>query len=135
MGDGKREYEDKALFPPVSPMEAGLKCACPRCGEGRLYDGILNPGKQCMSCGLDYGFIDSGDGPAVFVILIIGFVIVAMAMALQSTLNPPYWVHIILWGPLICIMSIVGLRISKAMLIAWQYQTRAEQGTLDQDND
>lgn len=121
---------DKAHYPPISPVAAGLRCVCPRCGEGRLYDGALTPAKRCMACGLDYSFADSGDGPAVFVILILGFLIVGLALAVQTALEPPIWVHVILWVPLIAITSLLALRISKAIMIALQYRTNAREGEI-----
>jgi len=123
--------EDKAVYLEPTPMQVGLRGRCPRCGQGKLFVSILKPGKSCMSCDLDYEFIDSGDGPAVFVILIIGFIVTAMAMALQSSLAPPIWVHMFLWIPLITILSIWGLQFAKGVMIALQYKTQAEQGALD----
>ncbi len=118
-------------WPDLSPFDTGLRCTCPRCGQGRLYAGVLNPAPRCMSCGLDYSFIESGDGPAVFVILILGFVILGLAMAVQSALAPPVWVHIIVWGPLIIGSSIWALRVTKSIMIAMQYKTSAREGALD----
>lgn len=120
----------RAGYPLQSPVAVGLKCACPRCGEGRLYDGVLTPAKRCMACGLDYAFIDSGDGPAVFVILILGFVVVGMAMIVETAFAPPYWVHALLWIPLITGLSLWALRVTKAMMIALQFQTGASEGRL-----
>jgi len=121
---------DRAHHAPVSPVTAALRCACPRCGSGRLYDGMLNPAKRCMACGLDYSFIDSGDGPAVFVILILGMLIAGLALAVEASFSPPVWVHIILWGPLITGTAIWALRVTKAFMIALQYKTKAEEGRL-----
>ena len=84
-----------------------------------------------MNCQLDYGFIDAGDGPAVFVILIVGFVVTGLAMAVQSAFAPPLWLHSILWTPLILGLSIWSLRIAKGMMIAMQYRTRASEGELE----
>ena len=120
----------RADYPPQSPVNVGLRCACPRCGEGRLYDGILTPARQCMACGLDYSFIDSGDGPAVFVILILGFLVAGLALALESAFSPPVWVHVVLWIPVITGLAIWALRVTKAMMIAMQYQTSAREGSL-----
>lgn len=117
-------------YPLQSPVSVGLRCACPRCGEGRLYAGMLTPAKGCTACGLDYAFIDSGDGPAVFVILILGFVVVALALFVETTFEPPFWVHALLWMPLITGLSLWALRITKAMMIALQFRFKAEQGRL-----
>ena len=58
--------EDSAHFPPVDPVKTGIKGCCPRCGQGKLFDGLLGLKPRCASCGLNYAFADSGDGPAVF---------------------------------------------------------------------
>lgn len=123
--------EDKALFPPVDPVRAGLACACPRCGQGKLFDGLLKVRPVCRNCGLDYSFADSGDGPAVFVILIIGFVVVGMALWIEVSYNPPLWLHFILWIPLAIGLSLWLLRVLKALLIALQYRNNARQGEID----
>lgn len=120
----------RAEYPEQSPVMVGLKCACPRCGEGRLYDGVLQPAKRCMACGLDYSFIDSGDGPAVFVILILGFVVLGLALAVESAFSPPVWVHVLIWIPAITALSLWSLRVTKAMMIALQYRTDASEGRL-----
>ncbi|MEC9347018.1 MAG: DUF983 domain-containing protein [Pseudomonadota bacterium] len=111
----------------VSPFRAGLACRCPRCGEGKLYAGFLEVGKGCDSCGLDYARVDSGDGPAVFVILILGAIIVGLALVLEVNAEPPLWVHAVLWGPLTIIGAMVLLRPFKALLIALQFRNRATQ--------
>ncbi len=128
---GNKKHKDEALYLAPTPTQVGLRGCCPRCGEGKLFTSILKPGNACMNCELDYEFIDSGDGPAVFVILIIGFLVTALAMAVQSSFSPPIWVHMFLWIPLITILSIWGLQFAKGIMIALQYQTKAEQGALD----
>ena len=83
-----------------------------------------------MSCGLDYAFIDAGDGPAVFVILIIGFVVTGLAVLLESLVSPPLWFHFLLWIPVTTGLSVWGLRFSKGIMISLQYKTAASEGTL-----
>lgn len=123
--------EDKALWPPVEPIAAGLKGRCPRCGEGRLFSGGLTIAPACGVCGLDYGFADAGDGPAVFVILIIGFIVVGLALWMEVTLNPPLWVHFLLWIPLIIVLGLTALRLIKGILITLQYSNKAAEGRLE----
>ncbi|MBL0370830.1 DUF983 domain-containing protein [Rhizobium sp. KVB221] len=123
--------EDKALYPPMDPIRAGLTCACPRCGQGRLFDGLLKVRPACSNCGLDYSFADSGDGPAVFVIMIIGFVVVGLALWTEVNLNPPLWLHFIVWIPLAVGLSLWLLRVMKAWLIAMQFRNNARQGEID----
>ncbi|MFQ5533946.1 MAG: DUF983 domain-containing protein [Sphingomonadales bacterium] len=104
---------------------AGLGSKCPRCGRGKLFNGFLDVAKECPACGLDYSGVDSGDGPAVFAILIIGFAVVGAALFVEIVYSPPYWVHAALWLPTIVIGSLAVLRPLKATLIALQYKYRA----------
>jgi uncharacterized protein (DUF983 family) len=123
--------EDKALYAPIDPFKAGVTCACPRCGQGKLYDGLLKVRPTCMNCGLDYSFADSGDGPAVFVIMIIGFIVVGLALWTEINLSPPLWLHFIIWIPLAIVLSLWLLRVLKSVLIALQYRNNAKQGEID----
>ena len=123
--------DDRALWPPVDPVSAGLRGRCPRCGEGRLFSGFLTVGRECANCRLDYSFADAGDGPAVFVILIIGFVVVGLALWMEVTLNPPLWLHFILWIPLALVLCLTALRLIKGVLIALQYRNKAAEGQID----
>lgn len=123
--------EDHAHWPPVEPVAAGLKGRCPRCGEGRLFSGFLTVGKRCGNCGLDYSFADAGDGPAVFVILLIGFLVVGLALWLEVSYGPPLWLHMLLWIPLTVVSSLVALRLIKGILIALQYRNKAAEGRID----
>jgi uncharacterized protein (DUF983 family) len=124
-------YEDKAHWPPVEPVSAGLRGRCPRCGEGRLFSGMLTIAPRCGVCGLDNGFADAGDGPAVFAILIIGFIVVGLALWMEVSVNPPLWVHFLLWIPLVVVLSLVALRLIKGVLVTLQYANKAAEGRLD----
>jgi uncharacterized protein (DUF983 family) len=123
--------EDKALYAPVDPFKAGLTCSCPRCGQGRLFDGLVKIRPACSNCGLDYSFADSGDGPAVFVIMIIGFIVVGLALWLEVNYSPPIWLQLIIWIPLAIVLCLWLLRVMKATLIALQYKNNARQGEID----
>ena len=118
---------------PVSPVSAGLRSKCPRCGRGKLYSGFLRLAPSCSSCGLDYEFMDSGDGPAVFVILIVGFIVAGAALLVEVAYQPPYWVHAILWLPLVLVLALFMLRPLKSILIALQFRNKAREGRLGHD--
>src|SRR6266571_1475561 len=109
-------------FPPVPVSRAALGCRCPRCGEGRLFTGLLTVRPACPSCGLDFSAEDAGDGPAVFVIFFLGLVVVGLAALVELKFAPPLWVHLLLWTPLILGGAILLLRPLKAGLIALQYR-------------
>jgi uncharacterized protein (DUF983 family) len=125
--------EDSAHFPPVDPLRAGLRGCCPRCGQGKLFDGILALKRRCAACGLDFAFADAGDGPAVFVILIVGFIIIGLVLWLQVNYGPPIWVHGLLFGPLTIVLSLLSLRWSKGIFVALQYRHDASEGRIDRD--
>jgi uncharacterized protein (DUF983 family) len=114
----------------VSPFIAGLGCRCPRCGRGKLFAGFLTLAPRCEICGLDYSFIDAGDGPAIFIIMIAGFIVVGAALIVEIKYQPPFWVHALLWLPLIAATTLLPLRPMKALLIALQYHHKAAEGRL-----
>ena len=109
-------------FPRVSVWHAALGCRCPRCGDGALFDGLLTVRPACPRCGLDFSAEDAADGPAVFVILFLGLLVVGLAAFLEIAFHPPFWVHVVLWTPLIVGGAIAMLRPLKAGLIALQYR-------------
>ena len=108
----------------------GIACKCPRCGQGKLYSGFLTLRPSCEDCGLDYGFIDVGDGAAVFIIMIAGAIVVACALIVEVKYQPPFWVHAVLWGPLVLATTLLPLRSMKALLIALQFHHKAAEGQL-----
>jgi uncharacterized protein (DUF983 family) len=112
-------------YPPVSAFTAAIRCACPRCGRGRLFSGFLDVASGCTACGLDLRAQDSGDGPAVFIIFVIGLLVVGLALWLEIVHEPPLWMHAILWPPLILGGSLALLRPMKAGMIALQYRHRS----------
>ena len=109
-------------YPPRSPLATGLACRCPRCGAGKLYAGLLAVAERCTACGLDFGPHDSGDGPAVFVILILGAIVVALAFWLEMLAGPPIWVHMAIWPPTIVVLALAMLRPAKGLLVALHYK-------------
>lgn len=111
--------------PVVSTLAAALLCRCPRCGRGKLYDGIVSVAPRCAVCGLDLRAHDAGDGPIVFVVFLLGAIVVALAVLVEFTFAPPLWVHAVLWAPVVLIGSIAMLRPLKAGFIALQYRHRA----------
>lgn len=115
----------------VDPVSAGLSGRCPRCGEGRLFKGFVDLAPGCQNCGLSYKFADSGDGPAVFVILLAGFLIVGLSLWVEINYEPPVWVHLVVFLPLTLIVCLGMLRPLKGVLVAFQYRNKAELGRID----
>lgn len=116
--------------PAPSVLQATVLARCPRCGQGALFDGFLTVAARCPVCDLDYSKFDVGDGATVFVVLIAGFITCAGALIVEVKYSPSYWVHALIWLPLICVVVPGGLRIVKAALIALQYKHQAREGRL-----
>jgi uncharacterized protein (DUF983 family) len=108
----------------------GIACRCPRCGKGGIYAGFLNLRPRCEACGLDFAFMDSGDGPAVFIIMIAGAIVVGAALIVEVKYQPPLWLHAALWLPLVLATTLLPLRCMKSLLIALQYHHKAAEGRL-----
>jgi uncharacterized protein (DUF983 family) len=108
-----------------SPFISGLKARCPRCGQGALFRSGLILRDKCGRCGLDYRFADPGDGPAVFTIFILGFLVLGGALLVEFRIGPPVWVHVVLWGVATPLLAFCLLRVLKASLIALQYRHKA----------
>lgn len=121
----------EAPLVPVSVVRAGFLCRCPKCGKGRLYSGYLKVVEQCAHCGLELRKNDAGDGPAVFVVLIVGAIIVGLALWVEISYQPPYWVHLVIWAPAIFGGCLGALRPAKALMIALQFKHKV----LDFDED
>lgn len=113
---------------PPPPIPTGLRCRCPRCGQGRLFDGFLRLRPACERCGLDFAFIDAGDGPAFFVMSIVGIVVVALAFWVEVAYQPPLWLHALLWIPASVGLSLLLVRPLKGAMVAIQYSSGAAEG-------
>lgn len=104
---------------------AALFGLCPECGARTLFDGPARFAPRCTSCGLDYAQFNVGDGPAAFLTMIVGALIVGLAVWLEFAVHPPFWVHIVLWVPLVAGLTLLGLRVSKAALLVAEYRRKA----------
>ena len=100
-----------------------------------MLTGFLTLRPRCEKCGLDYSFADSGDGPAVFVILFAGFIVVAAALVTEIVYQPPFWLHAVLWLPLILAVTILPLRPMKGLMVALQFHHKAAEGKLEKIGD
>jgi uncharacterized protein (DUF983 family) len=115
---------------PPPPFLAALRGICPRCGNAPLFKGLAGFQPKCRSCGLDYAGFNVGDGPAAFLIFIVGGIVVALAIWVELKFSPPFWVHILLWVPLASALTVGLLRIAKGLLLALEYQRGAREARL-----
>ena len=114
---------------PPTRAASALKGLCPRCGAASLFDGPIAFAPKCRVCGLDFASFNVGDGPAAFLILIVGAILTIGAISLELSQSPPYWVHII-WVPIGIGLTIGGLRIGKALLMYQEYLHAAHEGRI-----
>jgi len=112
-------------------VQAGMKGLCPRCGEPSLYAGLLRFRDRCGRCGLDFTRFNVGDGPAAFLTLILGALVVGLAIWLQVKVEPPWWVHVLLCVPVMTVAIILSLRLAKAMLLWAEFRNAAREGRID----
>lgn len=115
----------------MSPvLDSALKGACPRCGARTLFSGWVKFSPRCGQCGLDYAAFNVGDGPAAFLTLIVGTIIVALSVWLELTVGPPVWLHLLLWIPLTTLLVVFALRWAKGALLALEYRNSAREGRI-----
>jgi uncharacterized protein (DUF983 family) len=132
LSNGDEMADEDRRYPATSAISTGLSGRCPRCGEGHMFNGFLSLAPRCEVCGLDFGFADSGDGPAVFVTLIAGFLVLGVALAVDVEYEPPLWVYLVFFLPLTLLVCLGLLRPLKGLLVASQYKNKAAPGRLDQ---
>lgn len=115
----------------VSPLACGIQGACPRCGARTLFAGVARFADVCPACELRFDVFNVGDGPAAFLTLIVGAIITGLGAWLEVAVAPPWWVHAVLWVPLTIVLVLGLLRVSKGMLLAFEYRNAAREGKIE----
>jgi uncharacterized protein (DUF983 family) len=113
----------------VSSIQSAVTGACPRCAAHTLFSGWVRFADRCRACGLDFSSFNVGDGPAAFLIFVVGTVTVVGALLLDAAAEPPWYVHLI-WIPIAAALTILGLRFSKGWLLTQEYRHRAREGRI-----
>lgn len=116
-----------------SPADVALRGLCPRCGAKTLFSGLVTFAPKCRACGLDIAGFNVGDGPAAFLIFIVGGLVTGLAIALELSVSPPWWVHALLWIPVTAGLTVGLLRVAKGALLALEFRNRAREGRLQAD--
>ena len=116
-----------APYPPISMTHTALRCTCPRCGQGPLFDGFLTVASECRDCGLSLTEHDTGDGPAVFLIFILGGIAVPLAFWILFTFDTNPWIPVLISGTLVVALGLLLLRPAKALMVALQYAHRRDE--------
>lgn len=124
----KQDGGGSTQLPP--PIRSGLSGCCPRCGAPTLFRSFLSFADCCTRCGLDFTAFNVGDGPVVFLTLGIGTVVTILALWVESSFGPPWYVHLLLWVPLTLLLTIALLRVGKGWLLALEFRNRAGEGRI-----
>jgi uncharacterized protein (DUF983 family) len=114
-----------------NPLLSGAAGRCPNCGEGHLFEGFLRVSPACEACGFNLAAADSGDGPAVFVILIAGFIVAFGALFTTVAFRAPAWLTLLIWLPMTLVICLVLLRPMKGLMLAAQFMNKASQARND----
>jgi len=120
-----------AALPP--PIASGLHGCCPRCGAKTLFRSFTAYADRCSACGLRFSEFNVGDGPVVFLTLGIGALVTILALWLEFSLSPPFWVHLLVWPPVTLALVVGSLRVAKGLLLALEYRNRAHEGRIAED--
>ncbi len=111
----------------LSLLKMALFCKCPKCHEGKIFHSgffTFELKEKCETCGFDLSRSDSADGPAVFLIFFLGFLLVPLALIVEVKFGWPVWLHVLIWGTLGLILTLGSLKPIKAFVIALQYKYR-----------
>lgn len=132
-----RRWRNRPLPDPGTPAPDRVSLArvaiggcCPRCGKAPLFAGLVTYAARCRNCGLDFSAFNVGDGAASFLILIVGAIVTGLAMWLELSRAPPWYIHVLLWGPLSLLLTLGLMRIAKALLLTIEFRQEARQGRL-----
>lgn len=120
--------DPRLSYPGVDPAKAGAAGHCPRCGKGALFQGFLRLRKACARCQLDYRPLDQADGPAFFVMTLVGFIVVGLALYVEVSYSPSILVHLLLWIPLTLVLALPLMRVAKGLMVGIQYRSKAAEG-------
>jgi uncharacterized protein (DUF983 family) len=113
-----------------SPPAVAIQGLCPRCGSRTLFRSVVAFAPRCRACALDFSAFNVGDGPAAFLIFIVGGIVVGLAIWLELAASPPWWLHLLLWLPLTVALTLGLLRLAKGLLLALEYRHRAREGRI-----
>ena len=99
----------------------GFRGKCPRCGEGKLFNGFLKVVPACAHCGEEMHHHRADDLPAYLVVVIAGHVVVGAFMAVEATSTLSTWQHLAIWIPVTIAICLGMLRPLKGAVVGLQW--------------
>lgn len=102
-------------------MLNGMKCRCPNCQQGKLFDGFLKVTDKCKKCSEDYSHQRADDAPPYFTIFIVGHIVIPLLIWAEVTFQPSLTTHMLIWIPITIALSLAFLRPIKGVIVALQW--------------
>ena len=99
----------------------GLRGRCPACGEGRLFRAFTKVVDHCPHCGEALYHHRADDFPAYLTIVIVGHIVVPLTLYVELAYAPSYWVHAMIWLPVILGLALGLLQPIKGTIVAMQW--------------
>jgi uncharacterized protein (DUF983 family) len=121
---------DSGMIPPSSrhelwpAMRSGFLGRCPRCHSGRIFASYLKVADLCPYCCLELHHHRADDAPPYFTIFLVGHLVVPWIWLVERAYRPSIWMHVVLWLPLVVVLSLLLLPSIKGAIVGMQWAMR-----------
>lgn len=105
-------------------MARGIRCRCPKCGEGKLFRAFLKTADSCSVCGQDFTHHRADDLPAYLVIVVVGHIVVPIALWIETNYSPPVALQLSIYLPLTLAASLLLIQPIKGAVVGLQWAFR-----------
>ena len=115
------EVETRPIWPAIW---SGMRCRCPRCGEGKLLHSYLKVNDTCSKCGDEFFHHRADDLPPYVAIMIVGHILVTIMFHLEMTGQGSPFLYLALFVPLSIVMPLAMLPSIKGAVVGLQWSRR-----------
>jgi len=105
-------------------MLRGFKHRCPNCGKGPMFWKYLKVVDTCSYCAENLSHQRADDAPPYFTIFIVGHIVLPLALISERMWQPSTTTHLMMWLPLIVILSLLLLPCIKGAVVGLQWSMR-----------
>ncbi len=110
--------------PLVQAVTRGLRCRCPACGTGAIFDGYLAVAPSCASCGEAFAGHRADDLPPYLTIFLVGHVVVTGLLLQEKFWQPDLAIAVPLWLAIAAALTLLLLRPIKGGVVGLQWALR-----------